>query len=262
MHFPNSNHTSLERSKALLQNIKVEDTPVISEKDILNLPEIIQKWMRNSGVIGKKRIVSVRLKQNGEMKTKPHSKWLHFKAEQYLNIKQPAFVWSTVVDFMPMVKMIGRDKLINGEGDMLIKLADIIPVVNEGNNEKINSAAMIRFLAEITWFPSAALSDYIRWEVMDEHTFKGVFTIHEKSVSGIFKFSEDGDMLSFEAQRYYGGRKNATLETWLVKTKGHKDFNGFKIPSKCEVIWKLEDGDFNWLNFEITELNYNQLQIF
>ncbi len=35
------------------------------------MPEIVQKWMRNSGVIGKEKIVYVRLEQKGERKTKP-----------------------------------------------------------------------------------------------------------------------------------------------------------------------------------------------
>jgi GTP cyclohydrolase I len=29
------------------------------------------------------------------------------------------------------------------------------------------------------------------------------------------------------------------------------------IPTKGEVTWKLDTGDFNWFNFEITEIEYN-----
>ncbi len=131
-------------STQLLQNIQVKNLPVISNEAIGHLPEIVQKWMRNSGVIGREKIVTVRLMQKGEMKTKPEGKWMPFTATQYFDVENPAFVWSTEVDFMPMVNMVGRDKFINGEGAMLIKLANIIPVVDEGNNEKINPSAMIR----------------------------------------------------------------------------------------------------------------------
>ncbi|MGB5436738.1 MAG: DUF6544 family protein, partial [Maribacter sp.] len=130
-------------SKQLLRNIQVENLPIISKKAIDHLPEIVQKWMRNSGVIGKEKIVSVRLEQKGEMKTKPEGKWMTFTARQYFNVEPPAFIWTTDVDFMPMVNMAGRDKLIDGKGEMLVKLANVIPVVDEGNNEKINSGAML-----------------------------------------------------------------------------------------------------------------------
>ncbi|MEX1384259.1 DUF6544 family protein, partial [Lutibacter sp.] len=159
-------------SSQLLQNIKVENVAIISEKDISHLPEIVKKWMRNSGVVGKAKVVSVSLKQKGTMKTKPQSKWMAFSAKQYFDVKNPAFIWSTIVDCLPMVKMVGRDKFTNGEGEMLIKLASIIPVVNEGKNEKINVSAMIRYMAEMTWFPSAALENYMTWEGINSTSAK------------------------------------------------------------------------------------------
>ena len=244
-------------SKQLLQNIQVENLPIISKKAIDHLPEIVQKWMRNSGVIGKEKIVSVRLEQKGEMKTKPEGKWMPFTAEQYFDVENSAFAWTTEVDFMPMVNMVGRDKLIDGKGEMLIKLANVIPVVDEGNNEKINSGAMLRYMAEMVWFPSAALNDYIKWEAIDANAAKATFTLNGKSVSGIYTFSDEENFKSFEADRYYGGKKDSKLEKWKIIASDYKEFNGIKIPNKCSVTWKLKEGDFNWLNLEITELEYN-----
>jgi hypothetical protein len=110
----------------------------------------------------------------------------------------------------------------------------------------------------MTWFPSAALSDYIRWEALGEHTAKATFTIGGSAVSGVFEFSDKGEMLSFQAKRYFGTGEDASLKTWFVKTSGYKDFNGFRIPVACKVVWKLANGDFNWLNLEITQWAYNQ----
>lgn len=251
-----------QESSQLIQDIKIENLAIISKKDISHLPKIVQKWMCNSGVVGKTKVVSVRLKQKGAMKTKPQSKWMAFSAKQYFDVKNPAFIWSTKVDFLPIIKMVGRDKFTNGEGEMLIKLASIIPVVDEAKNEKINSSTMIRYMAEMTWFPSAALENYMTWEGIDSTSAKAIFTFKGKAVSGVFKFSEDGEMRSFEAQRYYNSGKDATLETWFVTTKAYKNFDGFKIPSKCSAIWKLKEGDFNWLDFEISDVEYNIINLY
>ena len=224
-----------KETEHLLQTVQFKNTVVITANDITHIPEIIQKWMQSSGVIGQDKIVSVRLKQKGEMKTKPKGKWMPFTAEQYFNVENPAFVWTTEVNFIPMVNMTGRDKLTNGEGSMLIKLANVIPVVNEVNNEKLNSAAMVRYLAEMVWFPSAALCDYVHWEAINANSVKATFTFNGKAVSGIYTFSDEGNFKSFEADRYYGGGKDATLETWSIKAEGYKDFKGFKIPNKCSV---------------------------
>ena len=51
--------------------------------------------------------------------------------------------------------------------------------------------------------------------------------------------------------------KNATKEKWYVKNTGWKDFNGIRIPYKASVLWKLKEGDFNWADMEITEIEFN-----
>ena len=246
-----------KESAQILQGIQVENLPIISENDIRHLPEIVKKWVRNSGVLGKEKIVSVHLKQIGDMRTKPEGKWMPFTASQHFNVENPAFVWMTKVDAIPVVNMVGRDKLYNEEGEMLIKLASLIPVVNEGKNDKINQGAMIRFLAEICWFPSAALNDNITWESIDATSAKATLIINGKIVSGVFAFSAEGNLVSFEAKRYYGGKDDSKLETWHVEMLSYKTFNGITIPNKSSVTWKLKTGDFNWLRLEITDLKFN-----
>ncbi len=231
-----------------------------ANKSIEDLPPIIQKWIETSGISSRPRITTVRLKQKGEMKTKLNGNWMLFTAEQYFNIPDPAFLWSTKVNVMPLIYMDGRDKLKNGKGEMLIKLLSLFPVVNEGNNEKIDSGSMQRYLAEMCWFPSMATENYISWEVLGINVAKATLTLTGKKVSGIFTFSEEGDFVSFETLRYFGGGPKAELETWFIEATDYKSFEGIRIPNKCKVTWKLKEGDFNWLNLEVTDLDYNRIE--
>jgi len=246
----------------LLSNIPKKTDGKINKDDLAHLPEIVRKWMENSGVVGKQKIVSVRLKQKGELKTKPEGKWMPFTAEQYFDVENPAFVWVTDVTAFPGIHLSGRDKFNDGEGKMLIKLLSLIPVVNEGKNEKLNLGTMLRFLGEICWFPSAALNQYITWEEVGDNSAKATFSLNNKKVSGLFTFSKNGELKSFEAERYYGAGEDAQKEKWLVEVKSYKKFEVANLPNKSKVTWKLPDGDFNWLNLEITELEYNPQQIF
>ncbi|WP_178988312.1 DUF6544 family protein [Winogradskyella schleiferi] len=229
----------------------------ITKADLIDLPEIVQLWLINSGTLGHEVSETVQLKQTGTMRTKPNGKWMSFKAQQYFNVTEPSFVWATTVDAMPLISMIGRDKLVNGKGAMLIKLAGLFPIVNVSDNDKVNSGSMIRYLSEMCWFPSAALNDYISWELMDSSSAKATFKYNNETVSGLFTFTENGELLNFEAKRYYGGDEDSTLESWLVETQSFKEFNGIKIPNKSTVTWKLKDCDFHWLTVEIIDLEYN-----
>lgn len=194
------------------------------------------------------------------MRTEPDGKWLNFNAIQYFDVKGPAFNWSTEVKMMPLVYLVGRDKLTDGSGEMIIKLLSLFNVVNEKNNQKINSGTMIRYLGEICWFPAAALNDYITWEEIDEISAKATLTVNGDEVSGIFRFSEKGDFTSFEAERYYGGGQEAALHRWVVETVDYTTFDGYRVPGKLSVTWKLPEGDFTWLHLEITDLEVNKFE--
>jgi hypothetical protein len=78
--------------------------------------------------------------------------------------------------------------------------------------------------------------------------------------SGIFRFTSEGDLESFEAQRYFTRKEGATLENWLITIdkNGFKEFEGIRIPARSAVTWKLKTGDFTWFQLDITKAAYNQ----
>lgn len=237
--------------------VTVAEEKLITEDDVSKLPSVVGKWMYRTNVVGKPLYQTVNLKQSGEMRTTPDGKWMNFQAEQWSNTSKPEFLWKADVSMFPGIFMSGRDKFINGEGSMLIKLLSIFTVVDSKGPE-INQGACLRYLGELVWFPYAALNDIYLWEEIDPVTAKIILKQENTAVSGIYKFTEEGDFLSFEAKRYYDRKEGATLEDWFVTVieNGYKDFEGIRIPAKLSVIWKLKEGDFNWLNLEITDISF------
>ncbi|MGO1652668.1 DUF6544 family protein, partial [Senegalia sp. (in: firmicutes)] len=49
---------------------------MVSQKDLENLPKNVQEWLKYSGVIGKEKIISVRLKQKAEMRLEKDKSWM------------------------------------------------------------------------------------------------------------------------------------------------------------------------------------------
>lgn len=226
--------------------------------DQLNdLPPIVRNWLIQCGVEGKRNIHSVRLKQKGEMRLRPGSGWMTFTAIQYFNVDEPAFHWQVDVRKFSFPLMNGRDYFYNGKGHMQILIYALFKVVDANDDEKINSGTMLRYLAEICWFPTAALSPYIRWEQVSPEMATAEMNRAGTSVKGEFYFNGKGEITRFRALRYYGTEASAKQEVWEVQTKSYKIFQGMKIPTRCRVSWKLHDGEFNWANIEITEVEYN-----
>ncbi len=242
----------------MLSENSVDKKEILTEEKISHLPPVIQKWLKNSGAVGREKIHSVYLKQRGKIRMKPEQEsWYNAQAEQWFTVDNPAFIWEVKVDMMPLVFFTGRDKFSEGKGSMLIKILSLINIVNSSNNEKINQGTLQRYLGEIVWFPTAAVSPHIKWEQVDSVTVRATMTYKGTTGSALFYFNENGDFVKFSAMRYMGTEKDPQLKEWTITLNEYKIYDGIKIPTKGEATWKLDDGDFTWYKLEIYDVKYN-----
>ncbi|MGE5380370.1 MAG: DUF6544 family protein [Methylocystaceae bacterium] len=256
------NQQGEKEARAVLKAAATSNRNVIVESDLEGLPVCVQKWLRHSNVIGKERIHTVRLKQAGRMRTEPDKPWMPFQAVQYINVDNPGFVWLAKVQAAPLISMLGRDKYYQGEGSMQIKLLGLIPVVNTKPGFEMKQSTMLRFLAEMIWYPSAALNDYIKWEEIDTRSARATMTWQGVSASMVFYFNDEGDLVKNIGPRYREVNGKFVLTDWGGEAQEYREFHGIRMLSKSDVIWKLPDGEFNWLQLEVTDLDFNQPQLY
>ena len=251
----NTEVTALFSNK--VQNETKNETAIITKADLEGLPECVRSWLEGSGTIGKQRINTVRLKQTGFMRTKKGQSWMPVEAEQYFTTTEPGFIWKAKIKAAPFIHIAGRDKYYEGRGNMLIKPLSFITLA-DAKGEEINQGTLVRYLSEIVWFPTAALEDYILWEEIDADSAKAHMNYKGITASGVFTFNEKGEVIKFTAERFRESDGSYTMETWAIPMKDHKVFEGIKVPTGAEVIWKLKTGDFSWYKLKITEVEYNK----
>lgn len=237
---------------------KVENkSEIVTKADIEGLPQNVQKWLLYSGVIGKEKTKTVRLKQKAEMRLGKDKAWMPVQAEQYFRVEEPGFIWKASIKAAPLLHITGRDKYENGKGNMLIKVLSLFTVADSKGKE-VDQGTLLRYLAETIWFPSAALNDYLTWKEIDEHKAQATMTYGDISASGVFTFNSKGEVVNFEAERYGEFNGKSSLETWSIPLRNYQQFEGIRIPTNGDVTWKLDTGDYNWFNFEVIEIEYNK----
>jgi hypothetical protein len=251
-----NNQISKERSDMFRNTIPVQQN-TITENDIAGLPLIVQKWLVNSGVTGKKRVSNVYLVQDLKLKMTPEQKeWSPGTAEQYFTVHPPAFNWNIKTSMKSILAVAGRDKFENGHAAMTIKLASLIPVVDARNHLKLDQAALQRYLAEIVWFPSAAMSPQIVWEPIDSNSAKATMQVNKTKASGTFYFDNNGTFLKYTAFRYKDVEDKEPI-LWTVTAIKSEFKNGIKIPVELKAEWALETGKWAWLKLKIKDIHYN-----
>ncbi len=224
---------------------------------IEKLPKPVKKWLRLHDIKHQHPIDKAYMTQDIKMRLGQDKPWMKATAKQYVTTKEPGFIWKVLVKMMPGVHISGRDKYIYGQGEMLIKVMNFLKVVDSKGIE-MDQGTLLRYLAEICWVPTAALNDYITWENIDDHHAKAIMSYKDITSEGIFEFNDEDQMISFEALRYGEFDGIYQLKPWRIEMQNIKDFSGFKLPTEGKVIWKLEDGDYHWYQFIVTNVVFNE----
>ncbi len=246
--------------KELFKN-KETKPRIVTEEDIKNLPEPVQRYLRYAQVIGREEIKTVRLKQKGFIRANEKQKWMPFEAEQYYNTNPPGFIWYANAKPVPFPLIKVRDRFYEGRGNMLVKLLGLKKIADATGYE-MDQGALVRYLNEIMWFPTAYLSDYIHWEPVDSNSSKATISYKGVTASAVIYFNEKGEVTSFITKRYRDVNGKFVMETWSTPIKGYKEINGIMIPAKGKAVWNLSSGDFSYITLEITDIEYNNPLIY
>lgn len=248
-----------DEARALLARASRGAADKVRAEELERLPAPVRRWLEVSGVVGRERARTIRLKQRGQMRTAPDQAWMPVRAEQYFTIDEPAFLWRVEATMMRVLPIDGRDRYLDGKGHMLIKAAGLVTVA-DGKGDKIDQGTLLRYLGEIVWFPSAALCPFITWGEIDERHAKATMSHGGVTASAIFTFDDKGRVFEMSADRYLGS--TGTLERWIIPATEWRVIDGVEVPVRGDAIWKLATGDFNYYRWEILEVEQNQPRLY
>ena len=151
---------------ALLDASQPPSDDVITEADLADLPEPVQRYMRFSGVVGKRPIRNALVMQRGGFRTAPDTAWLPFTAQEAYSTQPAGFIWRARISMASLPILTVRDYYRDGEGGILAKIGGLVTMADEQANE----ASLMRFFNEMMWMPTAYLADNVNWEAVDNNS--------------------------------------------------------------------------------------------
>jgi uncharacterized protein DUF6544 len=122
---------------------------------------------------------------------------------------------------------------------------------------------LIKAVCCATWvkwfgFPTAFLNEYVEWEPLDANLARITMNYQGMKLPATVYFNEAGEITSFVAKRYREMNGHYDLEDWAVTMAEYREFNGIRIPTKAEIVWKLSSGDFSPIKLEVTRVVYDE----
>lgn len=228
---------------------------VVTAKMIENMPTPVQRYLIYTGVIGKPMVESVRLKQRGRIRESADKPWMNFDAEQYYTTNPPHFQWRGTVRKLgiPVVRV--TDQYQDGKGKLQVKVGAIFPI-STATGKEMDQGELLRYLNEMMWFPTAYVGKNVSFQSLDNTSALVTLTDSGKSVSATMYFDDTGRLTNFAAPRYRAVGGKYELEDWSTPISAYGEFEGLKLPKKGIGIYHLSSGDLDYIELEVTNLQY------
>lgn len=237
----------ISREVNRLMSMEKGTVPGVIRADKLNrFPAPVKRYLSYAGVADKRELLRLRISQKGEIRTDRDQKWMPFRAEQFISTATPGFLWRA--NTFPILV---RDMFDGKKGSMRINLLGLRNLA-VAETRKIDQGALMRYLGEMVWYPTAFLRDEITWYPMDEKSAMAVIKAGNTTAEGVFHFNALGQVETFTAKRYREIHGHFELDKWTAQMEEYREAEGFKIPFKGTVTWKLQEGDLDYFRFELT----------
>ncbi|MFZ4545625.1 MAG: DUF6544 family protein [Saprospiraceae bacterium] len=215
-----------------------------------SLPEPVQRYFNLVLKADQPYINSVKMTHSGQFKTGLDKDWINITGEQYATAAIPGFIWKGTTSMFTAF-----DMYIANKGRLVVSLFGLYNIV-DGKGEHYNQGELLRWLGESVLYPTNLLpSENLKWISIDALTAKLVFNYNGLSLFFIFTFNTNGEITQMETKRYMD---ESNLETWIIKVAQYKEINKVLIPTRFEVLWRLEKGDFSYAKFNITDIEYDK----
>jgi hypothetical protein len=241
-----------------LNQKSVSQTSLLTEADLLNLPESVRNYIRYSGSVGKPKVNNFKIEFIGKIRKNKQSVWMPFSSEQYnfLESSTRLFFMKAVMKGIPVA---GFHCFKNGDAFMDIRLLSLFKVQYVAGKE-MEIAETVTFFNDMCCMAPAALIDKrIKWLESDNSKVHAEFTNNAISISARLYFNEKGELTNFVSDDRFAAGENGSLKQirWSTPLKNYREVDGYKLASYAEAIYSYPKGDFCYGTFSLKHIKYN-----
>jgi len=241
-----------------LQRTKEITPEILTENDIQNLPQIVQKYIRYVGVVGKEKVMNFRVEFEGTIRSNPGDDWMKLKSVQYNFTDKPTRIFYISAKKMG-IPAVGIHLYKDEKAIMLIKLLGLFTVA-DAKGPEMNQGETVTLFNDMCFMAPATLIDKnIQWETIDSLTVKARYTNGSITISAILSFNENGELLNFISNDRFETKDGKTYYNypWVTPVDGYHEINGYRLAAGAKAIYKHPEGDFCYGEFTIKNVEYN-----
>jgi hypothetical protein len=224
---------------------------------LAGLPDPVARYLRFALTPGQPIIRRATLRTEGDFLARPGGAWNRFAAVQHFAADPPGFIWDARIRMASLMTVRVRDGYVGGEGSMLGRVWGIAPVVDQRGTPELAAGALLRYLAESTWLPTALLPrPGLTWTAIDESTARATLTDGATTATLDVHFAPGGEIIRVSAMRHRDVSGVGVLTPWTGRFGDYARVSGMMIPMSGEVEWLLPEGSMPYWRGRIVQAKY------
>jgi hypothetical protein len=231
---------------------------LVTESDIEHLPPVVQKYLKYVGVIGRERVVNLRLEMEGKMRGKVEDSWMVFSSVQYNFFNRPTRIFYIKARKMG-IPAVGLHLYKDETAIMVIKLAGLFKVVDARGPEMNQGETVTVFNDMCCMAPATLIDKNIQWEIIDPLTVRARYTNGSITIGADLFFDESGQLVNFTSNDRFETADGKVYKNypWSTPIKEYGEFTGMRLPSFASTIYHRPGGDFCYGEFVVKDIKYN-----
>jgi uncharacterized protein DUF6544 len=239
--------------------VNLPPAEIVSDSDIARLPEPVQRYLRNAGVVGQARVANFYVRMHGRIRSGRGARWLPIAAEQYNFIGEPARLFY-MTSSMFMIPVLGYHRFAGPTATMKIKAAGVVTVADTSGDEMNRSETVTIFNDMCVMAPATLIDRSITWEPVDSSTARARFAASAGTITAELQFTPTADLNDFvsddRSALMSDGRTMRRLR-WSTPLTSWRSFGAVRLASKGEARWHEPDGEYAYLELTLDEVRYN-----
>lgn len=245
-------------AKVYLEKVVNEKDSLLTEFDLVELPEVVQKYIRYTGAVGKPKVKNMKIEFAGRIRKDEKSAWMPFSSQQYNFMRSSTrlFFMKASMKHLPVS---GFHRFINGSASMDIRLFSLFKVQYQSSKE-MGIAETVTFFNDMCCLAPATLIDKrIKWLEVENNKVKAQFTNNGISITAWLYFNDRNELINFTSDDRYAAQNDNSMKQlpWSTPLKNYKSFNGQMLPSYAEAIYNYPKGPLCYGTFTIIKVKYN-----
>jgi len=220
------------------------------------LPPPVARYFRFALVPGQPLVQRAQLRQVGSFAQR-RDQWVPFTAVEEFAVRPPGFVWDARVRVAPLVTAYVRDDYLGSAAAMRVALMGVWPMVSRSGTAELATAALLRYLSEGAWLPTALLpAAGVEWVGVDDSTARATLLDGGTTASMEVRFGPAGEIVRVSAMRFRSVAGTDVLTPWVGYFRDYTRVAGMMVPLQGEVGWLLPDGWFPYYRGRIVGAEY------